>query len=411
MAAGPPPIPPAEPASLFRPEALRRQQEAEDGRGLLQVGPPWTWILLLLLISGLAGALAAAVFGRVEVNGRGRGILRPAAGIRLVLAQVDGTISQVERHSGDSVGAGDPLARIEAPPVRAQLLEARRQLDSVQDHFRASAARQDQAQAEQARRLEARAGKLELQIASQRRSLLRATRDLDRNQTLEREGILSPAAADQARESLAGAERQLITAEEILEQVNQERASLAAQRADRLWQHRQTIQGAEARVEALTVLLGQTLLAAPEDGRVEAMLARPGEHVRAGQAICKLIPRQAQLQVVAFLPEKDRAFVRPGDLVHLELDQLPYAEYGTLRARVERISADLASPFEIHEALGEHAPPESATFRVELRLLDAAPAARAGVPLRSGMLLQARFTLRRQRLITLVLEPLRKWLR
>ena len=69
MAAGPPPIPPAEPASLFRPEALRRQQEAEDGRGLLQVGPPWTWILLLLLISGLAGALAAAVFGRVEVNG------------------------------------------------------------------------------------------------------------------------------------------------------------------------------------------------------------------------------------------------------------------------------------------------------------------------------------------------------
>jgi len=37
--------------------------------------------------------------------------------------------------------------------------------------------------------------------------------------------------------------------------------------------------------------------------------------------------------------------------------------------------------------------------------------ARAGVPLRSGMLLQARFTLRRQRLITLVLGPLRKWLR
>jgi len=411
MAAGPPSMPPAGPASPFRPEALRHRQEAEEGQGLLQVAPPWTWLLLLWLLSGLASALAAAIFGQVEINGRGRGILRPAAGIRLVLAQVDGTISQVERHSGDPVRAGDPLARIEAPPVRAQLVEARRQLEAVHDHFRMAAARQDRAQAEQARRLEARAGRLALQIASQRRSLDRGAHDLDRHLALEREGILSPAAADQARESLATVERQLSGAEQALDQVDQERAALTAQRADRLWQHRQTIQNAEARVEALTVLHGQTLLAAPEDGRVEAMLVKPGESVRAGQAICKLIPGHAQLHVVTFLPEKDRAFVRPGDLVHLELDQLPYAEYGTLRARIERISDDLASPFEIQEALGEHPPPEAATFRVELGLLDDAPAARAGVPLRSGMLLQARFTLRRQRLITLVLGPLRKWLR
>ena len=51
------------------------------------------------------------------------------------------------------------------------------------------------------------------------------------------------------------------------------------------------------------------------------------------------------------------------------------------------------------------------TFRVELRLVDSRAAAQAGIPLRSGLLLNARFTLRRQRLITLVLDPLRKWLR
>ena len=81
-----------------------------------------------------------------------------------------------------------------------------------------------------------------------------------------------------------------------------------------------------------------------------------------------------------------------------------------MRARVERISDDLASPFEIQEALGENPFPNLPTFRVELWLTDASAVARAGIPLRSGMLMNARFTLRRQRLITLVLDPLRKWL-
>ena len=78
---------------------------------------------------------------------------------------------------------------------------------------------------------------------------------------------------------------------------------------------------------------------------------------------------------------------------------------------MERISADLASPFELREALGDPVPANLPVFRVELRITGTAAADRAGVPLRSGMLLNARFTLRRQRLITLALDPLRKWLR
>ena len=115
--------------------------------------------------------------------------------------------------------------------------------------------------------------------------------------------------------------------------------------------------------------------------------------------------------MVAFLAEKDRAFVRVGDEALLELDQLPYAEYGTIRARVLRISEFLASPLEIREALGDAQPPALATFRIELQILDARAAQAARVRLRPGMLTDVRFTLRRQRLATLVLDPLRKWLR
>ena len=396
---------------LFRQEALRHALRDEGDGGVVRVSPPWTWTLLGAALSGVGSALLLAWFGRVEVTGRGRGILRPRSGIRMIIAGLDGTVGRVEARSGQQVGAGATLVRIEAPEVQARMLEARRQLEAVRSQLRASAAVRDRAQAEQALRLRARTAKLLEQIASQRHSLALAERNQARTLALEREGIVSAAAADQARDLSAQARRQAQLLEQALEQAGQELAALADSRQESLWQRRQTVQAAEARAEAVAFLLGQTVLAAPEDGTVEAMLVRPGEAVRAGQALCKLIPRNAPLHGVAFLEEKDRAFVRPGDEVQLELDQLPCAEFGTLRARVERISADLASPFELREALGDPVPANLPVFRVELRITGTAAADRAGVPLRSGMLLNARFTLRRQRLITLALDPLRKWLR
>jgi multidrug resistance efflux pump len=396
---------------LFRQEALEHHLQSEEGRGLVRVSPPWTWALLLAFLSAVGTALLASIFGRVEVNGRARGILRPRSGIRVVIAKLDGTVGQVEARSGQQVKAGNLLVRIEAPPVQAQLLEARRQVESVRRHFKVTAALQDKSHEEQIRRLAARMARLREQGQSQRRSIAIAELNLQRSMELERRGVLSRAAVDEAREALAQAERQLSQSDQALETASQEWATLEYGRQDSLWQRRQTIQGAEVRAEALAFMLGQTVLEAPEDGTVEAMLVRPGEVVKTGQALCKLIPQHGPLEVVAFLEEKDRAFVRLGDDVRLELDQLPYAEYGTVRARIERISDDLASAFEIHEALGDNPFPNVPTFRVELRLTDTRAVEKAGIPLRSGMLMNARFTLRRQRLITLVLDPLRKWLR
>jgi multidrug resistance efflux pump len=398
-------------SDVFREQALRHHLQPEDGCGVVRVSPTWTWALLLALGGLLGTALAASIIGRVEVTGRGLGILRPRSGVRVVVARVDGTVAQVEAHSGQSVRAGTVLARIEAPPVQAQHLEARRQVEAVRSQYRTTAALQDRAQAEQARRLGARMARLTELLASQRSSVQLLERNLERNLALERDGIQSPARSDEAREALAHARRQLNQSEEALEHACQDAAALADQRQESLWQRRRTIDSAEGRVAATAFLLGQALVRAPADGDVEAMLVKPGDAVRAGQALCKLIPQGSTLEAVAFLAEKDRAFVHPGDPVHLELEQLPYAEYGTLRARIERISDDLASPYEIQEALGEHLGVSGPCFRVVLALTEVGAAQRAGIPLRSGMLAQARFTLRRQRLITLVLDPLRRWFR
>lgn len=72
---------------------------------------------------------------------------------------------------------------------------------------------------------------------------------------------------------------------------------------------------------------------------------------------------------------------------------------------------DLASPYEIREALGEDQKLDAPAYRVELEITDASALELANVKLRTGMLMNVRYTLRRQRLITLVLDPLRRWFR
>ena len=230
-------------------------------------------------------------------------------------------------------------------------------------------------------------------------------------QKLQKEGLVSAMEVDEARDALAQTKRQLGQTQQALEQVKQERAALEGRRQDELWQRKQVVQNAETKREALAFVQGQTVVEAPEDGVVEALLVKPGEVVQPGQAVGKLIPQGAPLQVVSFLAEKDRAFVSPGHDVHLELDQLPYAEYGTLRARVLRISDDLASPFETRESFGEELKLEAPAYRVELEITDAKALESAGVRLRTGTLMNVRYTLRRQRLVTLVLDPLRRWFR
>ena len=397
-------------SDLFRKDALKHFLQAEEGRGLVRISPPWTWVLLWILLAALGAAGVASFLGHVEVTGRGRGIVRPSTGVRILVSQTGGSVGAIEVRSGQTVLAGTVLVRIEAPAIQGQLLEADRQAEAVRGDFRRLSTRQDVANGEQVQRLDARIEQLLGQLASHGESIRIYERRLKAKLELEQAGLVSAIEVDEARDALAQTQRQRSGAQQALDQARQERAALESRRQDELWQRQQVVQSAETRRDALAFAQGQTLVRASEDGQVEALLVEPGEVLQPGQAVGKLIPRGAPLLVVSFLAEKDRAFVQPGAEVHLELDQLPYAEYGALRARVLRISDDLASPYEVREALGEDQKLEAPAYRVELEITDTRALDAAKVKLRTGMLMDVRYTLRRQRVITMVLGPLRRWL-
>lgn len=395
--------------NLFRQEALQRYLQVEEGRGVVRVSPPWTWALLWVVVCALGLALALSIVGKVEVNGRSRGILRPTRGVRFLTSQVAGTVGQVEVRSGEKVKGGAILVRLDAPSVQGQVLEAQHQLELVTRDFQSVAQRQDQLYTQQVAALSSRISKLEEQIASLRQSIGVHERKLNTYEALVKRGLVSQTAVDEAGEALAQAKRQINGSQQALIQAQQDMATQTKSHQDELWQRQQTLSGTRYKRESIAMVAQQMVLNAPEDGQVEAILVKPGDVVQPGQVVGKLIPGGSPLQVVSFLAEKDRGFVKIGDIVHLELDQMPYGEYGTLSARVVRISDDLAAPFEIREALGEDQHLEGPTYRVQLDLSDTSAAEAARIKLRTGMMMNVRYTLRRQRPITLILDPLRRW--
>jgi multidrug resistance efflux pump len=395
---------------LFRVEALRHRLTSEEGRGVVRVSPPWTWALLVVALCGVVTALVVSFVGKVEVTGRARGVLRPTAGIRVLTSQATGTVVEVLARSGDAVKAGATILRIESAAVQAQLLEADRDLAAVRTRFSSATAEVDHHYAEQVESLRSRSKRLDEEIVSLRSSVSLQERHVKADEELLRKGLVSELSVADTKETLAQAERQLSGAETVLDQTRQELASLEARRQDEVWQRQQVVSAAQNKRDALALMMRENVVEAPDAGMVEGLLVKVGEVVKAGQAVGEIVPVNSTLRAVCFLPERDRAFAKPGDEVQLELDQLPHAEYGALKAHVTRISDDLASPSEVAEAFGEGQKLTEPSYKVELAITDTSAADAAGVKLRTGSLLDARFTLRRLRLITLALSPLKRWL-
>lgn len=376
---------------------------------MLRVSPPWTWALLWIVVTVLLVALIASVLGSVEVNSRAVAVLRPGGGVKLITSQVSGSVSAVESRSGQDVRAGGVLLRIHAAELEGQLLESQRQVDLLQTDFKQVMAVQQRLQREQEQHARTRIAKIGERASSLRASLSGAEGKAVAIEELASNNLVSQMDVLEAREAVAQARRALVAAEEGVASGRQDLASIENRRRVDKWQQQQALENAQSRRDALTMALQQTVVRAPQDGSVEALLVQPGDVVRQGQTLAKLIPAGASLRVISFLPEKDRAFIKVGSLVRLELEQLPYGEFGSLGAQVVRISGDVASTVEVEDALGDGGRVEGPTYRVELEVVDTSASEAADVRLRSGMMMQARFTLRRQRVITMVLEPLRRW--
>jgi hemolysin D len=82
-------------------------------------------------------------------------------------------------------------------------------------------------------------------------------------------------------------------------------------------------------------------LIAPVDGTVQQLNVHTvGGVVPAAQPLMLIVPRENQVEVEAFMENKDVGFVQEGQNAEVKIDAFDYTKYGTIPARVTHVSRD-----------------------------------------------------------------------
>lgn len=251
----------------------------------------------------------------------------------VIAPQVSGYVTAVGIHDYQQVRSGMPLVRIDSRIYEQRVAQAQANLDAQR------AALANNVQAYNARKA-AFAGQTAA-VASAQAQLEHAQADMARVNDLVRDGAVSQRERDQtfatlkqAQAALAQAQAGSRISQEDIRTVEVSRSGLEAQ-----------VEAAEAQLKLAQIDLANTVIRAPEPGRMGEVGVRLGQYVTNGTQLVSLVPDERW--VIANYKESQTAQMKPGQPVTLKVDGLGGA---VLNGRVEQISPATGSEFSVIKA-------------------------------------------------------------
>ena len=369
--------------ALFRQEVLEGQKAQWLGAIRIARPPSFAWVTGISIVLALA-LLAFSVWGQVTRKARLGGLLVPTGGLVQVVAPQAGTVADWMVAEGDSVIAGQTLARISlerhtangeahalsriAMEQRRSSLEAelrvvdqqtRQRHDALSDRIRSLATEERQAQDN-------------LETSAQRVQL--AQQNLRRYQELASSGFVSALQAQERHEELLDLLARQSAAQRQVQALQRDQQSLVAEQAQNAssgQSSRQQVQRALASLdqEAIEADARQAvLLKASKAGRVSAVAVQRGHTVQPGQPVMSLVTQvqpaatapthdsasaDGALEAHLFAPTRTAGFVRPGQPVWLRYAAYPYQKFGMARGEVLQVSESPLNAQELPPGLAQ----------------------------------------------------------
>ena len=448
----PAPVAPRQEAQVIQ---LRPPSRWHDPLRLIEEQPPSnTGRLVLRAVAALVLILIVwASVGQLDIIASADGRLAPQTLLKVVQPVEAGVVRELLVGEGDSVKAGQVMARLDTTLARAessgvanslatQEMQARRIEAALADRPMAMRAGDDptlfaqvqnQALAQRKAQTDAlaqeralldkaeheRRGALQV-LAKLEQTLPAYTKAADSFARLEQEGFVGNlASADKRREAIEKtrdleAQRSAVAALD---------ATIAAQRI-RLEQMHSSYR-AELRRELADVLarLGQLRpdqrkasyreglleLRAPQDGVVKDLATTTvGAVVQPGAVVLTLVPRGEQLFADVAIKNEDVGFVRVGQVAQVKLAAFPFQRHGMLSGRVTRVSADASETARPQESGAETAPPATYRARIALDRQTLVDPQGTRLALASGMQVVVEIKLGRRSVMEYLLSPVQK---
>ncbi|MFD1193203.1 HlyD family efflux transporter periplasmic adaptor subunit [Seohaeicola saemankumensis] len=321
-----------------------------------------------------------------------------------------GILAELAVREGDMVQRGDVLARLQGTQFRASVddlldqiaaLEIRRlRLEAElagQPAFGVPAdlaARNPAMVASEQVLLQARQTDFDSRAAGARRVMEQARQEMQMMETMLDRKIVSLIEVTRARKAHADAR---IRHDEIVTGAELERADAYATTLRELATLRQNLKSSQDQ-------LTRTVLVSPLRGIVKAVsVSTIGGVVRPGEEILQIIPLDEELFVEARVRPENIANIRPGQEATIKLTAYDYTIFGTLKGRVDVISADT---FKDERARN---PDAAAHYRVTLRVdMENLTERQASVQIRPGMQASVELHTGRKTVLQYLLKPLYK---
>lgn len=250
--------------------------------------------------------------------------------VTTVAPQLAGYLAAVEATDFQTVKKGDVIARLDDRSQTQRLAQARAQLAG------AKAALAIAEQAVHAARSGATAREAALEAA--RSAQANARTAAGRATALKKRGVASDSVAEQTDLALqqadAGVAQAEAAAEVAREDITSATVAIDARRAD--------IAAAEAAVALAEIDLMNTVIRAPDDGRLGQVAARVGQYVTPGTALAALVG--PDIWVIANFKETGLHGLRLGQPVTFTVDAMRHRAF---TGRVEAYSPATASEFSL----------------------------------------------------------------
>jgi HlyD family secretion protein len=215
-----------------------------------------------------------------------------------------GLLMAVSVARGAAVEIGTPLFRQDETADRAAREQAARQLQQAREQLANLEAAGKPTEIQQA----------EANLVDARSTVERNKVDLDRGESLIKDGAITTQTLDQRRADFRSASARVASMEAALAQA---RAPMGRQRE--IEAQRAAVEAAQSALEMADWRLSQRCVTSPVAARVADVLARPGETMAAGAPVVSLLPPQ-NIFVRFFVSETELAAIHRGDTVRIECD-------------------------------------------------------------------------------------------
>lgn len=344
--------------SEFLPAALSLQTAP--------VSPATRWITRIL-IGIIVFVLLWSIFGRMDIIVNASGKVIPSERTKSIAAVETARIDKLYVEEGQTVSAGDPLIELDTrmsdrerdkaigdrDTARLQIARSRALLAAIDANALAPMTGVDgiaqnrvvdaeQHLQSQWRDYQTKRQRLDGEVARYSRQLPLVTQRAKDYKALAKDHDVSVHAWLEKEQDKVEVEGKLADA------MNQRNSLISETRKNAQDQLNEGLKfAASSDQDAERAIAHSDLLrlTAPVDGTVQQLTVHTvGGVVQAAQPIMVIVPKQDQVEIEAFIENKDIGFIHEGQEAEVKVETFDYTKYGTIKGTVSHVSRDAIDP-------------------------------------------------------------------